>query len=157
MTRAIAAAAFLLTALAFDASQFKDFSSIGATSSTNQRGSTMTVNIDSLGNVYGQYGIRASGFGRQNSPVRSNERVSANECLADQPTRVATPNARWSRCGDHSAPERTPNPGAPSALRQSQPAGIATSLAADEDKIGFAQMITTAQLLTRVICASPQV
>ncbi|GLR46224.1 hypothetical protein GCM10007880_67420 [Mesorhizobium amorphae] len=83
MSRTITvAAAFLLMASAsafgFDASDFKDFSSIVSTTSTwkNQRGSTMTINIDSSGSVHGQYINRAPGFGCQNSEFPLNGRVN---------------------------------------------------------------------------------
>jgi hypothetical protein len=65
---------------AFDASNFKDFSSVTSASSTwkNQSGSTMLIAIDTFGNVTGQYINRAQGTGCQNSPYPLVGRVTGD-------------------------------------------------------------------------------
>jgi hypothetical protein len=79
-TNAVAALVFAVatSALAFDASNFKDFSSIASASSSwqNQSGSTMIIQVDSFGNVSGQYVNRAQGTGCQNSPYPLTGRVN---------------------------------------------------------------------------------
>ncbi|EJT01362.1 avidin/streptavidin family protein [Rhizobium sp. CCGE 510] len=79
-TTAVAALVFAVatSALAFDASNFKDFSSIAPASSSwqNQSGSTMIIQVDSFGNVSGQYVNRAQGTGCQNSPYPLTGRVN---------------------------------------------------------------------------------
>ncbi|MCJ7993567.1 hypothetical protein J5N58_02950 [Rhizobium cremeum] len=64
----------------FDATSFKDFSSLVSTSTTwqNQSGSTMTITVDSNDQVSGQYINRASGTGCQNSPYPISGRVDGN-------------------------------------------------------------------------------
>ncbi|WP_113442753.1 avidin/streptavidin family protein [Rhizobium cremeum] len=64
----------------FDATSFKDFSSLVSTSTTwqNQSGSTMTITVDSNDQVSGQYINRASGTGCQNSPYPISGRVNGN-------------------------------------------------------------------------------
>lgn len=67
-------------ALAFEASDFVDLSSLTSTSSTweNQSGSTMTIVVDSTGNVSGQYINRTTGTGCQNSPYPISGRVTGD-------------------------------------------------------------------------------
>ncbi|MET0942690.1 MAG: avidin/streptavidin family protein [Mesorhizobium sp.] len=84
MIRTILASGLILatasTALAFQAGEFVDFSSLTSASSTwqNQSGSTMMISIDSFGNVSGQYINRAAGTGCQGSPYLLAGRITGN-------------------------------------------------------------------------------
>ncbi len=69
-----------LSANAFDPANFQGFGTLATTSTSwqNQSGSTMTINIDTSGNVTGHYINRASGTGCQGTPYVLNGRVNGN-------------------------------------------------------------------------------
>jgi hypothetical protein len=84
MIRTILASGLILatasTALAFEAGEFVDFSSLASASSTwkNQYGSTMMISIDSFGNVTGYYINQAAGTGCQGSPYLLAGRITGS-------------------------------------------------------------------------------
>lgn len=63
---------------AFQPENFKGFSSLASSTWKNQRGSTMTINVDSFGNVTGQYINEAPDTGCHGSPYPLVGRTTGN-------------------------------------------------------------------------------
>ncbi len=84
MLKFLVAAGFVLTATvhahALDPADFQGLESAVTTTSAwrNQSGSTMTIDIDTNGNVIGTYINRAAGTGCQNTPYVLNGRVNGS-------------------------------------------------------------------------------